>query len=137
MTLKKSIKQSLNNFKAMLPILIGVLLLVNLLNNSFQDIYFKIFTGNYITDSLIGALAGSISFGIPITSYIIGGELLDQGINLLAITAFMMTWSTVGVAMLPLETNFLGNKFAIVRNALNFVFAIIISILTIILINFF
>ncbi|MCK4635892.1 MAG: hypothetical protein KAT32_03435 [Candidatus Moranbacteria bacterium] len=121
----------------MLPILIGVLLLVNLLNNSFQDIYFKIFTGNYITDSLIGALAGSISFGIPITSYIIGGELLDQGINLLAITAFMMTWSTVGVAMLPLETNFLGNKFAIVRNALNFVFAIIISILTIILINFF
>lgn len=137
MTLKKSIQQSLNNFKAMLQILIGVLLLVNLANTSFQDIYLKIFTGDYIKDSLIGALAGSISFGIPITSYIIGGELLNQGINLLAITAFIMTWSTVGIAMLPLEASFIGKRFAIVRNSLNFIFAIIISILTTVLLNIF
>jgi len=42
-----------------------------------------------------------------------------------------MTWTTVGSAMLPLEASFLGKKFAFIRNGINFVFAIIVSILTV------
>lgn len=127
MNIKKATWKSLNNLKTMLPILIGVLLLVNLATIVFGDIYLKLFTGNYIKDSFVGALAGSISFGIPVTSYIIGGELLKEGISLLAVTAFILSWSTVGVAMLPLEASFLGKRFTIIRNIINFIFAIIIA----------
>jgi len=76
-------------------------------------------------------LAGSISFGIPVTSYIIGGELLKEGVSLLAVTAFILAWSTVGIAMLPLEISFLGKKFAIIRNVINFIFAIVIAVLVV------
>ena len=73
---------------------------------------------------------GSISAGNPITSYIFGGELLDQGINLLAVTAFLVAWVTVGLVQLPAESFLLGKRFAILRNAISFIFSIFVAIIT-------
>jgi len=133
--MKKSLIKTINNFKNSIPIIIGVFLLVNLVNSLLHSFYFKVFTGNYFLDPLIGSLAGSISFGIPVTSYIVGGELLKEGVSLLAITAFILAWSTVGVAMLPLEISYLGKRFSIYRNIINFFFSIILAILTITILN--
>lgn len=128
---KEALKKSLTNLKSSLPIMIGVLLLVGLINQLFSNRYAEIFNGNLFLDPLKGALAGSISFGIPITSFIVGGELLNQGVSLIAITAFILAWSTVGIAMLPLEISTLGRKFSIIRNSICFVFSILIAILTV------
>jgi hypothetical protein len=126
--LRKAFFQTVAVFKTALPILTGVLLLINLLDPLLQSHYSRWFTGDYFTDTLIGALAGSISFGIPITSYIAGGELLVKGVSLLAVTAFIMAWSTVGLMMMPLEAAFLGKRFALIRNGVNFCFAVLIAI---------
>jgi len=136
-TFKKAFLKAWLTMKTFLPIMIGILLLVNLINIFAKNYYSKIFTDNLILDPLIGAFAGSFSFGIPITSYVIGGELLKENISLIAITAFILTWTTVGIAMLPLEAKFLGKRFALIRNILNFIFAIIISILVILTLNIF
>lgn len=137
MNFKQSVVKAGDNLKQMMPMLAGVLLLAVLINNVLQDFYTILFTGSYIKDSLIGALAGSLSFGMPLTSYVVGGELLQNNVSLLAVTAFIMTWTTVGVVMLPLEMKMLGKEFAIWRNVINFIFAIIISILTVLIVNFF
>ena len=135
--MKKTFLKTFNTFKSSLPIMFGVLLLVGLFNSLFQKNYSELFTGNYFLDPLVGSVLGSISFGIPLTSYVVGGELLSNGVSLLAVTAFVMTWTTVGVAMLPLEAKYLEKKFAIVRNIINFIFAIVIAILTVVILNFF
>ena len=114
----------------------GILLLISFLNPIFQRYYPKIFTGNYFWDPILGALAGSVAFGIPVTSYIAGGELLQKGVSLLAVTAFILAWATVGLAMLPIEIKFLGRRFAILRNGLNFINSIVIAILVTIILNF-
>ena len=129
--LKQSFKKSVRTFKTALPIMGGVLLLVNLFNVNLSGYYEKIFIGNVVMDPVIGALAGSISFGMPVVSYIVGGELLMQGVSLLAVAAFMLAWTTVGAAMLPLEAKFLGWRFALIRNSVNFIFSIIIAIATV------
>ncbi len=129
-------KVTLSIFQS-LPLIVGILALVNLISLALEDIYPRIFTGNFLLDPLIGALAGSVSFGIPITSYIVGGELIRQGVSLLAVTAFIMAWTTVGLAMLPLEATYLGKKFAIKRNLLNFVFSLLIAILTVLTLQIF
>ncbi len=133
--MRKTFFQTLAVFKIALPILTGVLLLINLLDALLQGRYRQWFTGGYLHDTLIGALAGSISFGIPITSYIAGGELLAKGVSLLAVTAFIMSWTTVGLVMLPLEASFLGKKFALARNGLNFCFAILLAICAVLLLQ--
>jgi hypothetical protein len=76
-------------------------------------------------------LVGSISGGNPITSYIIGGELRQQGVSMLAITAFIVSWVTVGIIQMPAEALMLGKRFAIVRNAVSFFISIVIAILTV------
>ncbi len=131
MQIKPSIKKTIQVFKTALPIMIGMLLLINLLNVFLKDYYSKVFTGNVLLDPFIGALSGSVSFGVPVTSYIVGGELLLEGVSLLAVTAFIMAWTTVGLAMLPLEASFLGKRFALTRNILNFIFSLIIAVLVI------
>lgn len=135
--MKDALLKTIQIIKTSLPIIIGVLMLISLLNPLFQKYYPKIFTGNYIIDPFIGAVAGSISFGIPIVSYITGGELLKEGISLLAVTAFILSWSSVGIMMLPLEISNLGKRFAILRNVLNFTASILIAILTVLTLKLF
>ncbi len=130
--LKKAIISSRRSFYRALPILIGVILLIGLFK-AFVSIeaVAKLFQGIPIIDSLIGASLGSIMAGNPITSYILGGELLHQGISLIAVTAFLVSWVTVGIIQLPAEAMLLGKKFAITRNILSFLFSIIAAILTV------
>jgi hypothetical protein len=134
--MKTAFEKTLQNIKISLPITAGILMLVSLLNPLFQKYYPQIFTGNFFIDPLIGAFAGSLSMGIPIAAYVIGGELLKEGVSLLAVTAFILSWSTVYITLMPLEMATVGKKFAILRNSLNFISSIIIAILTILTLNF-
>ena len=134
--MKQAFRQTTKVFKTIFPMLCGILLLVSLAHQLFKDSYQQWFTGNIILDPLLGTIAGSISFGIPITSYVTGGELLRSGVSLLAVTAFIMSWTTVGWIMLPMEAAYLGKRFALVRNLLNFVFSLLVAVATVTTLEF-
>ncbi|MCW8859216.1 MAG: hypothetical protein OQK50_08625 [Deltaproteobacteria bacterium] len=85
--------------------------------------------GGFFADGLVGAGIGSISIGNPLISYILGGEMLDQGISLMAVTALLVSWVTVGSIQLPAEMQTFGLRFALLRNGISFVFALIIALL--------
>ena len=126
--MKTAARKTWESMLVALPIIVGVLLLLSLLQPLFERYYARIFTGNWFLDPLIGTVAGSFSFGIPVVSYVTAGELTRQGVPLVAVIAFIFSWTTVGVPMLPLESENLGRRFAIVRNGLNFVFSIVIAV---------
>ncbi|OYT31107.1 hypothetical protein B6U93_04115, partial [Candidatus Woesearchaeota archaeon ex4484_78] len=88
-----------------------------------------------ILDPLIGSSLGSVLAGNPITSYIVSGELLKQGVSLVAVTSFIVAWVTVGIVQLPAESLLLGKKFAIVRNITSFIFSIVVAIITVAMVN--
>lgn len=135
--IQKAILQTSRNFLRVIPMIIGIFLLVALFDVVVPKyLYARIFTNIPVVDALIGTILGSISAGNPMTSYVIGGELLDQGINLTAVTAFILSWVTVGLVQFPAEALMLGRRFAIVRNLLNFVFAIIIALLVTLTLSF-
>lgn len=135
--IKVATLKTYKNIKTSLPIIIGVLMMINLVNPILVNYYSKLFTNNYFFDPLIWAVLWSISFWIPIVSYVTWWELLKEWVSLLAVSAFLISWSTVWVAMLALEISSLWKKFAIIRNILNFVTALIISVLTVLTINLF
>ena len=134
---KQAFVKTINNFKQILPIIIGVLMLVSLsLVLIPKSFYAKIFVGSKIIDPLVGAVIGSAAAGNPLTSYIIGGEFLDQGVSLIAVTAFIVAWVSVGLVQLPAESLMLGKRFALARNIVSFITAIIVAILTVITLSF-
>lgn len=115
-----------------MPIILGVVLLIGLANAAIpRSFYANIFTGLGVIDSVIGSVIGSIAAGSPITSYLIGSELLENGVSLVAVVAFILAWVTVGVIQFPAESLMLGRKFALTRNLTAFFTAIIISLLTV------
>ena len=135
-TLKQTAVKAAKSLYRMIPIIFGVILLISLINVIIpKTFYSSIFRGNILADSFIGSFIGSISAGNPATSYIIGGELLKQGISLIAVTAFLVAWVTVGLVQLPAESMLLGKRFAIIRNIIAFVFSIIVAIITVLILG--
>ena len=114
------------------PLLIGILILISLFSTWVPKTgYATLFSGNVIIDPIIGSIIGSILAGNPITSYILGGELLMQGVSLVVVTAFIVAWVTVGLIQMPAESIMLGKRFTIVRNISAFIFSIIVAIITV------
>lgn len=120
-----------NAFLQTIPVLLGTIILISISLAAVPTTWYtKVFSGTLL-DPVIGAAAGSIAAGNPITSYVIGGELLKGGVTLLAVTAFLLAWVTVGIVQLPAESALLGRRFALLRNGFGFLFAIIIAALTV------
>ncbi|MCF7836867.1 hypothetical protein K9N08_04400 [Candidatus Gracilibacteria bacterium] len=121
-----------------LPILLGVVLLVGLLNSLIpKSFYTTLFSQNLFLDSVVGSALGSVLVGNPITSYVLAGEMLQQGVSLVAVTAFLVAWVTVGVVQFPAEAILLGRRFAVWRNVLSFFFSILVALFTVAILSFF
>jgi len=134
--MKQSAQKAVKGLWMAFPMILGTVLLISLISAIIpKSFYTTVFSQNSFLDSFIGSLIGSISAGNPITSYIFGGEMLSQGVGLIAVTAFLVSWVTMGIIQLPAESAILGKKFAILRNVTAFVFAIIVAIITVLILG--
>ena len=134
--LLQAVRKAAKQFKSFLPVLCGVVLLIGLLRAAFPpSILGSVFRGDPLFDSLIGAGIGSILTGNPVNSYVISEQMLGNGVSLFAIAAFIVSWVTVGIVQLPAEAMTLGTRFALLRNALSFIIAIIIALITVVLVS--
>ena len=125
---KQALAGTLKSFYAIMPMLLAVIGLVGLFQATVTpQMLHSLFSGAPLHDTLIGTFVGGVSVGQPFFSYIIGGELLKEGISLYAVTAFILAWVTLGVVQLPLEWVIFGSRFTIVRNLLSFIFALLIA----------
>lgn len=115
------------------PMLLAVIGLVGLFETLVTpQMLHSLFTGEPVEDTVIGTVAGGVSVGQPFMSYIIGGELLDEGVSLYAVAAFILSFVTLGVVQLPLEAQLFGLRFTVVRNLLALLFALLISAATVV-----
>ena len=126
--LLQAAKKTVAGFLQMLPVMLGTLLLTSLFVPFLPRLFEAGLVGqNPILDALTGASAGSIAAGQPVVSYLMGGELLKFGMHPNGVTAFIVAWVTVGLTQLPVEASMLGRRFALYRNLLCFLSALLIS----------
>lgn len=123
---------TLKNLKMIAPMLLAVISLVGLFETYITpEMIHALFDGNILHDTILGTLTGAVSIGQPFLSYIIGGELLSEGISLYAVTAFILAFVSLGIIQLPLEFSIFGSRFTIIRNLLTLIFSFIISWLSV------
>jgi len=133
MNFKEATRKAAKAMGKIFPMITGILILISLFNTLVPASSYKLLFRGTIFDPVIGSLLGSIIAGNPVTSYLISGDLLRQGISLLTVTAFLTAWVTVGVIQLPAEIQFLGKKFTIIRNLSAFFLSLLIAFVTVIL----
>ena len=127
-----AIRKAVRGMANALPVILAVVGLLGLFRSDVSRSQLQgLFTGRQVTDVLVGTTAGSVSTGNALTSYIIGGELLDMGVSLLAVTAFLVAWVTVGVIQFPAESDMLGRRFALVRNVTSPLLAVVVAVDTV------
>lgn len=111
--LQASLRKTIWIFINLLPIIIGMLLLTNLVVTVFpEELSAGLFGLSDLLDALMGASVGSIASGHPMASYLLGGELLQSGVSLIAVTALIVSWVSVGIVQLPAEILMLGVRLS-------------------------
>ncbi|WP_426377675.1 permease [Desulforudis sp. 1031] len=122
--LKIAQKQFLNIFPGMLGIigLIGLMLAL-VPREIIQSLF-----GN---DSLVGILlisaVGSITLMPAFIAFPLASSLLEAGASVTAVACFITTLLMVGTLTAPLEAQYFGKKFTILRNGFGLLFALIIG----------
>ena len=112
-----ALRSASRQIKNLLPVMISVIFLAGLFMAFLSErVLMSLFPGSMWQDALRGAFMGSVFAGNPINSYIIGGQLLEAGVSLVAVTAFICAWVTVGLVQFPAESAALGWRFAVLRN---------------------
>ena len=131
-----SLRQTGRTFWRLLPVLAGVLLLAALVAQSIPKLMqMGLFGRGPWSDTLAAAGVASVATGQPVVSYILAGELQKAGVELLAVTAFLTAWITVGIVSLPVEAQMLGWRFSLWRNFVAFLFSLVIAWLTVSLLH--
>ena len=131
MKLQEAFGKAAKTMGMAIPMILGILMLISLFNTLVPVSSYRLLFRGTVFDPVIGALLGSVVAGNPVTSYIISGDLLKQGISLMTVTAFLIAWVTVGVVQLPAEIQFLGKKFALARNLSAFVLSLVVAATTV------
>jgi len=78
---------------------------------------------------LMGGGLGAVAIGPPLAAFPLAGSLLDAGAWPPAVAAFIVSWISVGVLTLPFESEVFGFRYALLRNLIAFVSALLIGLL--------
>ena len=115
----------------LLPFLVAIFGLVGLFQEFLPTELVTAWLGesNGFLGLLIGATAGAISIGPPLAAYPLAGSLLEAGAWPPAIAAFILSWISVGIITLPFEAQIFGSRFALLRNTISFMVAMLSGLL--------
>ena len=134
--IKEAFNKSLKGFLSMLPMLLAILLLLGIFDVYItKDILLSFFISDNFVDTITGTLLGGVLTGNPMISYILGGELTDAGVSLYAVTAFILSWVTIGLVQLPAEVEIFGLRFTFYRTLFTFITTILVSLATVLTVN--
>lgn len=125
-----SMKMARGMMKNMIGEIIGILFLIGLIltfipSETIEDVLGK---SNVFISTIISAVVGSITLIPAFVAFPLVGSFVDIGASIVPAVAFLTTLTMVGFVTFPLERQEFGIKFAVARNSLSFVFAIIIAL---------
>jgi uncharacterized membrane protein YraQ (UPF0718 family) len=121
---------------SMIPMILGVVGVVGIFRTFVsRSLLASLFNGGLVHDTFMGTIGGMIAVGQALISYILGGELLEEGVSLYAVTAFVLAWVTLGIVQLPMESEILGLRFTVIRNIAAFFSTLFVAVTTVMILE--
>ncbi|MFO8110215.1 MAG: permease [Thermoplasmata archaeon] len=126
---KKSIKVATNMGRGIAVEIISILALIGLfLALVPPETIRNVLGGTSVpTATLISAAFGTVTLIPAFVAFPLAASLVDQGAHLVSMAAFITTLTMVGFITAPIEIEYFGKRFTLVRNILSFAAAIMIS----------
>ena len=125
---KAAVLGAMKNLLMIAPMLLAIIGLIGLFKSYITPEMLKtLFNGSAVHDMLVGIGVGGVSVGQPFLSYLVGGELLDNGASFYGVTAFILSFVTLGVVQLPLSFSIFGLRFTLIQNVLALLFSFVLA----------
>ncbi|PHS29386.1 MAG: permease [Alkaliphilus sp.] len=125
-----AMKKSKGMMGSMLGEIVAIIFLIGLILTFVppESIERVLGSSNILFSTVSAALVGSITLIPAFVAFPLVGSFVSVGASIVPAVAFLTTLTMVGVVTFPLEKKEFGLKFTIARNALSFIFAIIIAL---------
>lgn len=125
-----AMKKSKGMMKNMMGQIVAIIFLIGLLLTFIppESIEKVLGSSNTFLATISAAIVGSITLIPAFVAFPLVGSFVDVGASVVPAVAFLTTLTMVGIVTFPLEKQEFGTKFAITRNFVSFVFAILISL---------
>jgi len=120
-----------NALKRLAPLVLTVITVIGILLGFIPPSWIAASIGGErgIVGVIIASLLGSVLFIPGIIAFPLADSLLTMGAGVTAVAAFISTLTMIGFVFLPLEVRELGRRFALVRNSLSLLAALVIAFL--------
>jgi len=127
---KKTLKMAFGMGKGMLGSILSIIFLIGLVLTILppQQIAVFVENQNMFFATVLSAAFGTITLVPAFIAFPLVGTLVGAGVGIVPSVAFLTTLTMVGIVTFPLERKEFGIKFALTRNVLSFVFALIIAL---------
>jgi len=128
---KKALTVAVTSFLKMLPIVLMIIIFIGLLLGLVPPDKISQFIGEQAGwgGFFLIALTGAIMQIPSLLSFPLAASLLQGGAAVTSVVVFITTLTMIGIVTLPLEIQYLGKKFTVLRNAISFIFAILIALI--------
>jgi uncharacterized membrane protein YraQ (UPF0718 family) len=128
---KQSLAIAARSFIRILPATLAIVILVGLLLGFVPPTLISRIVGQKagFTGIIIPVVVGAVLYVPSIIAFPLAGSLIKEGASVAAVAAFITTLTMVGIVTLPLEIRVLGKRFALLRNGISLLLAIIIALL--------
>lgn len=125
-----AIKKTRKMMGNMLGEIVGIIFLIGLVLAIIPQEKIEMVLGGDQTflATLGAALVGSVTLIPAFVAFPLVGSIVDAGASLMPAVAFLTTLTMVGMVTFPLEQREFGLKFALLRNGMSFVAAIVIAL---------
>ncbi len=127
----KAFNKSKKSVAFMIPSILSIVFLIGLILTYLPPESITEYFGDSssLQATITSALIGSITLIPAFVAFPLVASFIDLGASIVPGAAFLTTLTMVGVITFPLERDKFGTKFALFRNSLSFVFAVIIALL--------
>lgn len=127
----KAMKQSRGMMQHMLGDIIAIIFLIGLVLTFIPPTSIESVLGgsNVTLATIAAAVAGSVTLIPAFVAFPLVGSFIDMGASIIPAVAFLTTLTMVGLVTFPLEKKEFGLKFAVMRNTLSFLSALVIAVM--------
>lgn len=128
---RRSLAISLRSFLRVLPSVLAIVVLIGLLRGFLPPELVSRILGERsgFWGVMVAASLGTVLHIPSIISFPLAASVLEEGASVTAVAAFVTTLTMIGTVTLPIEARELGRRFALLRNGLSFVLAIIVALI--------
>ncbi|MFO7990923.1 MAG: permease [Thermoplasmata archaeon] len=127
----QSLKKAAKSLFGILPTVLIIIIIIGLMLGFVPPAEISRFVGEQsgIFGVLLVGAVGAVLHIPALIAFPLASSMLESGATVMAVAAFITTLTMIGMVTLPMEIKILGKKFALLRNGLSFVIAIIIAVL--------